>query len=188
VRLSVTYFHNEFYDIVSFQGGDVTFACEFGTGTYFNTDKARAFGSNSSIEIKAARWLNVSGNYTYDDSKVLKSPNAFDPALVPGNRLLKRPLNSGNLIFSAHKRGVSVNLIGSYVGRRTDSDFDGLGITSDPGYFRLDLATIVPLRYGLSATAHFGNLLDRHYQEAVGYPALGYNYRLGLKYVWGGER
>ncbi|MGA8011360.1 MAG: TonB-dependent receptor [Candidatus Acidiferrales bacterium] len=190
VRLSVTYFRNEFYDIVSFQGGDVTSACEFGTGTYFNTDKARAFGSNSSIEIKATRWLNVSGNYTYDDSRVLKSPNAFDPALVPGNRLLKRPLNSGNLIFSVHERGISISLMGSYVGRRTDSDFLGFNppITSNPGYFRLDLATIVPLRYGLSATAHFGNLLDRHYQEAVGYPALGYNYRLGLKYVWGGER
>jgi len=118
----------------------------------------------------------------------LKSPNATDPALIPGNRLLKRPLNSANLIFSAHERGMSFHLIGTYVGRRTDSDFDGLGIMSDPGYFRLDLAAIVPLHYGLSMTAHFGNLLDRHYQEAVGYPALGYNYRLGLKYVWGGER
>ncbi len=201
VRLSITYFRNEFYDIVSFQGGGVTPTCEFGSGTYFNTDKARAFGSNSSIEIKVARWLNVSGNYTYDDSKVVNSPNAFDPALVPGNRLLKRPLNSGNLMFSAHERGISVSLIGSYVGRRTDSDFDSTIVNgvcepgplspcifSNPGYFRLDLATIVPIRYGLSATAHFGNLLDRHYQEAVGYPALGYNYRLGLKYVWGGDR
>jgi vitamin B12 transporter len=201
VRLSITYFRNEFYDIVSFEGGPVTAGCQFGTGTFFNTDKARAFGSDASVEIKAARWLNIFGNYTYDDSKVLKSPNATDPALIPGNRLLKRPLNSGNLTFSAHKRGMSVNVIGSYVGRRTDSDFDSTivngvcepgplspCISSDPGYFRLDLAGIVPLRGGLSATAHFGNLLDRHYQEAAGYPALGYNYRVGLKYVWGGEK
>ena len=188
VKLSVTYFHNDFYDIVSFAGGPPTDLCQYGTGAYFNTDKARAFGSNSSFEIKAARWLDIAGNYTYDNTKVLKSPNATDPALIPGNRLLKRPLNSANLIFSAHERGMSFNVIGAYVGRRTDSDFDGLGITSDPGYFRLDLATIMPLRYGLSMTAHFGNLLDRHYQEAVGYPALGYNYRLGLKYVWGGGR
>ncbi|HXX45797.1 MAG TPA: TonB-dependent receptor [Candidatus Acidoferrales bacterium] len=188
VKLSITYFHNDFYDIVSFAGGPPTELCQFGTGTFFNTDKARAFGSNSSFEIKATRWLNIAGNYTYDDTKVLKSPNATDPALIPGNRLLKRPLNSGNLIFSARERGMTFNLIGTYVGRRTDSDFDGLGITSDPGYFRMDLAAIMPLRYGLSMTAHFGNLLDRHYQEAVGYPALGYNYRLGLRYVWGGER
>ena len=47
---------------------------------------------------------------------------------------------------------------------------------------------IVPLRYGFSTTAHFENLLDRHYQDAIGYPALGYNYRVGIRYVWGGER
>ena len=188
MKVSITYFHNEFYDIVSFEGGPVTSSCPFGTGTYFNTDKARAFGANSSFEIKAARWLSVSGNYSYDNTKVLKSPNATDPALIPGNRLLKRPLNSANLVLGVRELGMSFNLIGAYVGRRTDSDFDGLGITSDPGYFRMDLAAIMPLHYGLSMTAHLGNLLDRHYQEAVGYPALGYNYRLGLKYVWGGER
>jgi len=188
LTLSVTYFHNDFYDIVSFEGGAPTEACEFGTGAYFNTDKARAFGANSAFELKAARWLSVMGNYGYDDTKVLRSPNATDPALIPGNRLLKRPLNSANLIFSTHERGMSFNLIGTYVSRRTDSDFDGLGITSDPGYFRMDFAAIMPLHYGLSMTAHFGNLLDRHYQEAVGYPALGYNYRLGVRYIWGGGR
>jgi outer membrane receptor protein involved in Fe transport len=88
-------------------------------------------------------------------------------------------------------------LTGYYVGRQTDSDFlsvvmggvcVGPCIKSIPSYVRLDMAMIVPLRGGLSATAHFENLLDRQYQDAVGYPALGYNYLLGLKYVWGGER
>jgi vitamin B12 transporter len=190
VRLSVTYFHNDFHDIVSFvsvadptQGNCPTFF-----GSYFNTDKARAFGADSSIEIKAARWLRVVGNYSYDNSKVLVSPNATDPALIPGNRLLKRPLNSANLTVNAHVHGMNLNVVGNYFGRRTDSDFLGLGITSDAGYFRLDAALIVPLGRGFSATAHFENLLDRHYQDAVGYPALGYNYRLGVRYVWGAPR
>ena len=74
------------------------------------------------------------------------------------------------------------------MGRRTDSDFLGLGITSNSSYVRWDMAMMVPLRYGLSATAHFENLFDRHYQDAIGYPALGYNYRVGLRYVWGGEK
>lgn len=190
VRLSVMYFHNDFHDIVSFTsaGNPSLWNCPAFFGSYFNTDKARAFGSDSSIEVKAARWLRIVGNYSYDNSKVLISPNATDPALVPGNRLLKRPLNSANLIVNAHVHGINLNLDGYYVGRRTDSDFLGLGITSDPGYFRLDMALVVPLRYGFSTTAHFENLLDRHYQDAVGYPALGYNYRVGVRYVWGGER
>lgn len=189
VRLSLTYFHNDFRDIVSFAYvADPSMAnCPAFGGDYFNTDKARAYGADSSLGVKATKWLDFAAKYGYDDSLVLASPNATDPALVPGNRLLKRPLNSGNATLSAHWHGASWFLGGYYVGSRTDSDFLGLGITRDPAYFRLDMAATMPLRFGLSATAYFGNLLDRHYQDAVGYPALGYNYRLGLRYTWGGE-
>jgi outer membrane cobalamin receptor len=119
---------------------------------------------------------------------VLAAPNAFDPALEAGNRLFKRPLHSANLMANAHFLRMNWNITGFYVGRRTDSDFLGLGITSDPSYIRWDFSQSIDLGHGLSTVAHFTNLFDRHYQEAVGYPALGYNYRLGLKYVWDGGR
>jgi vitamin B12 transporter len=162
--------------------------CDAFGGRYFNTDKARAYGADSSFEVQATRWLNVGGTYSYDDSRVLQSPNATDPALIPGNRLLKRPLNSANLLVNAHVRRVGWNVVGYYVGPRTDSDFLGLGITRNPGYVRWDTSSSVALPYGLTLTAHIENLFDKHYQDAVGYPALGYNYRLGLRYVWGGGR
>jgi outer membrane cobalamin receptor len=190
VRISATYFHNDFRNIVSFESTEdpETQNCAAFGGDYFNTDKARAFGSDSSIAVKAMRWLDLGGTYSYDDSRVLDSPNATDPALVPGNRLLKRPLDSANLFLNAHFRRVNWNVTGYFVGRRTDSDFLGLGITSDPGYVRWDTSAMVPLRYGISFTAHIQNLFDKHYQDAVGYPALGYNYRLGIRYMWGGTR
>jgi vitamin B12 transporter len=189
VRFSLTYFHNDFRDIVSFASvADISMAnCPAFGGNFFNTDKARAYGANSTLGIKAARWLDFTAVYGYDDSLVLASPNATDPALVPGNRLLKRPLNSGNAMLNAHWRGANWYLGAYYVGSQTDSDFLGLGITRDPGYFLLNTSATMPLRYGLAATAYFGNLLDRHYQVAAGYPALGYNYRFGLRYTWGGE-
>jgi outer membrane cobalamin receptor len=188
VRFSATYFHNEFRDIVSFSFGGASPNCPAFAGNYFNTDKARAAGVNSSFEAKGARWLNIIGNYSYDDSKVLAAPNAFDPALAPGNRLFLRPLHSANLVANAHFLRMNWNLAAFYVGRRTDSDFLGLGITSVSSYVRLDLANSIDLGHGFSTVAHFANLLDRRYQEAVGYPALGYNYRLGLKYAWGGQK
>ncbi len=46
IRMNVDYFHNLFYDIVSFSGGPPTINCPYGTGTFFNTDKARAYGTN----------------------------------------------------------------------------------------------------------------------------------------------
>lgn len=192
IRISAMYFHNDFRNIVSFASGlmpnNLPQNCPAFFGSYFNTDKARAFGADSSIAVRAARWLDLGGTYSYDDSRVLESPYATDPALVPGNRLLKRPLNSANLFVNAHFRRVNWSVTGYFVGRRTDSDFLGLGITRNPGYVRWDTSAIVPLRYGVSFTAHIQNLFDKHYQDAIGYPALGYNYRLGIRYVWGGSR
>ena len=199
LRVSVDYFHNEFYDIVSSTYNPAPVGtCSYGTGTFFNTDKARAYGANSSIEAKVTRWLRIAGNYTYDNSRVIEAPNAYliDPTLEAGNRLFRRPLHSANLTANAHFRGMNWNLAGYYVGRRTDSDFDsytvggvcyGPCITSNPSYVRWDLATSFPLRHGLTATARIENLFDRRYQDAVGYPALGLNYRLGLRYTWGGD-
>ena len=194
IRFSATAFFNRFQDIVSFATVTTNPNCPAFGGSFFNTDLARANGINSTIETKPLRWLNIIGNYTYDDSKVIKSPNASDPALVAGNRLFKRPLNSASLIANAHFRRANVNFAGYYVGRRADSDFAstitngvcmGYCITSDPSYVRWDAAANVPVAAGLSATAQVQNLFDRKYQDAVGYPALGRNFRVGIKYVWG---
>jgi outer membrane cobalamin receptor len=187
VHFSAYYFHNDFRDIVSFASGGVVENCPPFDGNFFNTDLARAYGGSSTFEIKATRWARIAGNYTYDDSRVLKAPNATDPALVPGNRLFQRPLHSANLIANAHFGRMNWNLAGYYVGRRTDSDFDGLGITSDPSYVRWDLANSITLAHGLSTEARVENLFDKKYQLAVGYPGLRLNYLLGLRYRWGGE-
>jgi vitamin B12 transporter len=194
IHLSIAYFHNDFRDIVSFASVTSTPNCPAFLGSFFNTDAARAYGVNSSVEAKISGWARIIASYTYDDSKVLKSPFATDPALVPGNRLFKRPLHSADLIANAHFHRMNWNLAGSYVGRRADSDFDstivggictGFCITSDPSYVRWDLANSIDLGHGLSTVAVVNNLFNRHYSDAVGYPALRLNYRLGLKYMWG---
>jgi vitamin B12 transporter len=200
IRLSATGFFNKFHNIVSFDFTAKLPNCPAFGGSFFNTNLARANGMFSKLEIKATRWLLFSGQYTYDDSKVLKAPNASDPALKEGNRLFKRPLHSAFLMMNAHARRVNFNFSGSYVGRRADSDFvstivngvcqPGPGspcITSNPSYVRWDTAASVPLRYGLTISTQVQNLFDRKYHDAVGYPALGRNYRLGVKYVWGRE-
>ena len=186
VKLSVTYFHNQFHDIISFAEGMKTPTCPFGVGMFFNTDKARAYGAISAFEAKVTNWFRVMGNYTYDDSRVLVAPNVSDPTLAPGNRLFHRPLHSANLEMIARWRQMAWLLAGTYVGRATDSDFFGLGITSNPSWVRWDIATTIPVHYGFSVTSRVENLFDRHYQDAVGFPALGRNFRLGMKYVWGG--
>jgi len=204
VRFSATFFHNDFHNIVSFDSSVTNPNCPAYFGSFFNTDKARAYGASSSFEIKAASWLQIFGNYTYDDSLTLIGEGGYDdPAMLPGSRLFKRPLHAANLIANAHFLRMNWNVAGTYVGRRADSDFDStfnangtctvdyaaenFCITSNPSYVKWDLANSIDLSHGFSTVAVVDNLFNRHYSDAVGYPALRLNYRLGLKYVWGRE-
>jgi outer membrane cobalamin receptor len=187
-KISAEYFQNRFYDIISFGAATAPPGsnCSF-YGSFFNTDLARARGTTLSAETKPYSWLGLTGSYTYDDSRVLKSPNAFDPALVAGNRLFRRPVHSGSLLLDAAYRSVRLNLAGYFSGRRTDSDFLFLGMSHYPGYARFDLATSYDLRTYLSFYARLTNLFDKRYQEALGYPALGRDFRLGMNYRFSGR-
>jgi vitamin B12 transporter len=204
-HLSVTYFRNDFRDIVSFAFVSPMAMpppnCGLFGGSFFNTDKAWAHGGSVSFEAKAMRWLRVAGNYTYDDTRVVKAgPMVTDPAMIVGSRLFRRPLHSANIVANAHFRRMNWNLAGNYVGRRTDSDFistfingvcqPGPGspcITSNPSYVRWDLANSIDLGDGFSTLARVENLFNNHYQDTVGFPALRLNWRLGLRYAWGRE-
>ena len=195
VRLTAEYFSSRFYDIVSFEFCSATnnncnltlpgSPTDF--GYYFNTDLARARGVNLTGETKFTRWLNLAGNYTYDNSRVLVSPNAFDPSEIPGNHLLRRPSQSGSLTANAAWRRFSATLAGCFSGPRTDSDFLGLGLTRNPGYARFDIATSYRLGHGVSLYARAANLFDKQYQDALGFPALGRDIRAGVRYTFSGR-
>jgi vitamin B12 transporter len=190
VRVTVDYFDNSFRDIVSFAGlltpppgcSLSTFNSE-GAGTFFNTDLARARGGNLTTEARLTHWLTAAGNYTYDPTRVIAAPNAFDPSETPGNRLFRRPVNSGNLMLNAAFKRMNWNVSGYFTGRRTDSDFLGDGITYNSGYARIDLAGSYNFGHGVRFYGRIANLANKQYQDALGYPALGREFRIGVKYT-----
>jgi vitamin B12 transporter len=198
VKLTADYFNDRFSNIVSF-----TFCtlapgsfcpvtpppgCPFGFGSYYNTDLGRARGVNLGMEMTPIVWLRLIGSYSYDDSRVVTSPNATDLALIPGNHLIRRPVNSGMLTASAGWRRVNVTLSGYFTGQRTDSNFLGLSLPPHTaGYARIDLATSYQFNRGISAYVRATNLFDKFYQDALGYPALGREVRVGMKYRSGGK-
>ena len=195
IRLSADYFSSRFYDIVSFEY--CTAANNFCNmaipglmndyGYYFNTDLARARGINLIGQARFTRWLNLAGNYTYDDSRVLQAPNAFDPTELPGNHLARRPVNSGSLTLNAAFRKFGVTMSGYFTGVRTDSDFLGLGLTSNPGYALFNIAAHYDLGHGVTLYTRAANLFDKQYQDALGYPALGRDVRAGVRYTFKGR-
>jgi vitamin B12 transporter len=195
IRLSAEYFSSRFYNIVSFEFCDsFNNNCNLSLpgsptnfGYFFNTDLARARGINLTGETRFSRWLNLSGNYTYDDTRVLAAPNAFDPSQFPGNHLARRPVNSGSLTLNAAYRRFGVTMAGYFTGVRTDTDFLQLGFTSNPGYARFDIATHYDIGHGVSFYARAANLFDKQYQDALGYPALGRDVRAGVRYAFKGK-
>jgi vitamin B12 transporter len=187
VRVTADYFYNEFRDVISFAFLAPTGACPFGTGTYFNTDLAIARGVNLSADTKINRWISISGHYTFDNSRVLIAPNASDPSEIAGNHLFRRPVNSGTIVLNAAWRRAELNIVGYIIGQRTDSDFLGLGFTSNPGYSRFDVAASYRVNRVATLFIRAGNVLDRQYQDALGYPALGREVRGGVKLKIGGN-
>jgi vitamin B12 transporter len=197
VRFSADYFDSRFRDIVSFAfcfpGGPCPVtppaSCPFGFGTFFNTDLARSRGTTISAEARLTNHVSLSGNYTLDDTRVLQSPNAFDPAQTPGNRLLRRPVHSGNIVLSARIRRLDGAFTAHLTGRRTDSDFlfPPLNLTSNPGYAVFNLTGSFRIDAHATAFARFENLSGKHYQEILGYPALGRTAYGGMRFTFGGE-
>jgi vitamin B12 transporter len=186
LRISATYFDDEFRNLIS-ETSTVVSSCPYGSGVLFNTDRARARGVNLSTAGKLRRWLTVNANYAHDDSRVLVAPNAVDAVDLPGNHLLRRPVNSGNLMLNAAFQRFTFTAAGYFTGARTDSDFDGFGFTRNPGYTRFDLATSYDVRRGFSVYGRVTNLLNKSYQDALGYPALGRDFRMGLRYTFRGR-
>jgi outer membrane cobalamin receptor len=148
---------------------------------------ARARGTNITVETRLVHWLMLAGNYSYDDTRVLVSPNAFDPAEIAGNHLLRRPAHSGSVTLGSSFRQFTVTVAGYFSGSRTDSDFLFLGQTQNPGYARFDVASSYNFGHGISLYARATNVSDKRYQDAIGFPALGRDVRVGMNYRFAGK-
>lgn len=186
VRISATYFTDRFRDLITFvvvpQPG-----CPFGDTQILNTDLSRARGVNFSTAIRVRHWLSLNGNYSLDDTRVLQSSTASAGVQVPGEHLLRRPVNSGNVWLNANYHGFNFNVNAYFTGARVDSDFDGLGLTRNPGYTRFDVAGSYNVGRGISFYVRATNLLDKQYQDAIGFPALGRDARVGVNYRFSGR-
>ncbi|HTC62542.1 MAG TPA: TonB-dependent receptor [Candidatus Saccharimonadales bacterium] len=184
VRFSADYFDSRFHNIISFINSPSTGACPFGMGTYFNTNLARARGANFSGEARITRWLSGSASYTYDSTRTLSAPTDpanIDPNYLIGSRLLRRPVNSGNVMLNANYWRMNWNVSGYFTGQRYDYNFPTQII--DPGYALLNLAATYNVTHGFSIYGRIANLANKQYQEAYGFPALGREFRIGVKYT-----
>ncbi|PYX80175.1 MAG: hypothetical protein DMG70_25070 [Acidobacteria bacterium] len=181
--LDATYYNNLFRNQIDFAILDpVNFV-----GKYENIDKSMAHGAEVEFRGRPLSRLSLDLAYNYTSTQILEQPFAFDGLHQPGHPLLRRPKHSGSLLLNCIANRWGTNLGASLVGRRPDSDFLGFGINHAAGYARVDLGAWYALTSRVTAYVNVENALNRHYEEAVGYPALGANFRAGVRFRIGGE-
>jgi vitamin B12 transporter len=181
--LNATYFNNLFHDQINYETvNPTTFQ-----GEYFNVNQAFAQGAEVELQAKLRSQLLLNAAYTYTSTQILDDPAPIDSQYNVGQPLLRRPKHSATTLLSYLGNRWGTNLGGSFIGRRPDDDFFGFGINHAAGYVRADLGGWFAINSRISAYANLGNVLDRRYNEVVGYPALPLNFRAGFRFRVGGE-
>jgi vitamin B12 transporter len=183
-ELDATYFNNLFHNQINYVSMNTP---PNYPGQYVNINQAFAHGVEAVMRARLLPRLLLNTAYTYTSSQYLTNPAPFDPVYDPGQPLLRRPKHSATEMLSYLGNRWGGNLGASFVGRRTDADFEGFGITHAPGYVRVDLGGWYAVNSRVTAYVNVQNVLDRRYNEVVGYPALPVNFRAGMRFRIGGE-
>jgi outer membrane cobalamin receptor len=186
---SATYFNNLFRNRIDFNfltAPDCPPKIAF-CGQYVNINEAIAHGAEAVFRARLSSRLSGTAAYTYTSSQILKEPFAFDPILSAGSPLLRRPNHAASLLTTYVGARWGADLEGSFVGSRADSDFFGFGISHAAGYVLVNTGGWYAIRPRITAYVNVENLLNRSYNEVVGYPALGINFRAGMRFRVGGD-
>ncbi len=184
---TATYFNNLFRNQIDYKCCNSDFQ-----GQYVNVNQSIAHGAEVEIQGRPLRKVSLDAAYNYNSTQILQAPfctpaNFCDPRLARGQPLLRRPKHSGSLLLTYLGSRWGANLGGSFVGRRTDSDFFGFGIDHAAGYARVDVGGWYAISSRMTAYVNVENALNKPYEEVTGYPALKANFRAGMRFRIGGE-
>jgi iron complex outermembrane receptor protein/vitamin B12 transporter len=182
-------------------------------GAVVNSKSYRAQGAEVELGFHINSRLAVRSGWTYTAAVVQHSfaSSALQPAINPlfpdvqigaysplvGARPFGLAPHTGFLTLDWNARRYSVSLSGSFISRRDDSDYlldTNFGNTLllpnhnlAPAYQKFDLHCSYQLSKRLTAYISAENLLNQHYQEVFGYPALPFTMQVGMKFRFGGE-
>lgn len=175
VKLQATYFHHKYLDQIAYK--IVSFA-PF-VGTYENLGETKASGLEFSGEWRPSSHLRFVSSFTLQDSKIVTSVST-DPQLAVGRQLRRRARRQGSITGESTfaRATFAVTLVS--VGKRSDSDFLGIGLTENPGFTRLDLRASLRMNAHSRILAAVDNANNAAYQEVLGFAALPRRFRISL--------
>jgi len=161
--------------------------------TYLDAVVERSFTSDAFDCSQPSQLLFCSFNPAFPTIPI----GAFAP--LQGNRPFRRAPHTGTFSLGYARPRFDLVLTGLLVSRRDDSTFLGnqdafFGNTMllpnrnlDPSYQKLDLRGSYHVNRHLSLYSTVENLLDQHYDQVIGFPALPLTFRAGFRITLGGE-
>jgi outer membrane receptor protein involved in Fe transport len=188
--LDLTFFDNHFKNQIVTLGGSLTNLSSFTSG---NLGNSLAEGMELSFKIHPVPSLDLGAEYTLDKTEVL-SLDGSDVALAPlqvGQPLDAEPRNSAGFNVTWRHRNLMLNSNAYIRGQVLDVEPNyGLGACDeslpcqfeDPGYFRWDGGFSYHLPKGCQIFGRMDNMLNRKYEEVLGYPSLPFNFLAGVRY------
>lgn len=188
--LSATYFYNRFKDEIEVLGGSLS---NLSTYTTANLGNARAQGLEVSLRLQPSSGVRFEAGYTFMPTAIL-ALDGSNQALAPfqiGQPLIRRPKSSGYYTAAWSRRRLTLQTSGYWRGRTLDLEpNDGtfacqLGLPclfENPEYIRLDGGFSYRAYRAVEVYGQIYNLLDRHYEEVLGFPALPLNFMAGIRF------
>lgn len=183
--LTTTYFSRRVHDEI------VTVPCKVGPGCQFgstagNARRVDTQGVEVAPEVHPVKGLDLGGSFTYIDQRHEPPLFAIQPLRVPKYAAEAHvQLVHSNLIRSGDQATAVV--LYTFVGDRDDIEPSGT-IANHAAYNRVDLAfSYSPkIKWRMitdeQLVARVQNALDRHYEEAFGFPSPPINFLAGVKF------
>ncbi len=189
MAMDVTYFYNRFSDQIVTLGGSFQNLSTFSSANLANSS---AYGIESSVRVHPVRSVELSAEYTWLNTAILalNGSNQVQLPFVVGNPLIRRPRNSagydatwthGRLMLNSNAsiRGAVLDLEPNYGSYACEIDLPCLFWSG--GYVDVNAGFAYRLPKGVEIYGHANNLLNQHYEESFGYPALRLNFVSGIR-------
>jgi vitamin B12 transporter len=178
LRVGAAWFDNRYRDIIATR----TISFNPFVSQFFNIGLTSARGAELTADVVLVSGFRAKAGYTFTGSEILESTSTSAVFKV-GNSAFRRPRHSGFVNVAWNGARGSIDLAGTLVGERVDSDFSSLvpAITVNERYTSWDLRASARLTRALSLTGAIDNLTDSDRMEPLGYPVLGRAVRFGIR-------
>lgn len=194
----VAYFNNDYVDQIAFRSG----AAGDGIPEYINIDGSKADGWELEWALQRPfAGLTAAAGYAHVDHRVVTNLSTSQQ-FQPGQPLLRRPRNAGNIRASFVRGRVTLNADARIVGDRHDNSFLSLrtvpnaampsaittDITVNPGYIVVGAGLDVAAHERVTLFLRGNNIGDEEYDSVMGYPALPRAFVAGARVRFGASK